>query len=261
MANDKSEEKARDLVQSGSEIAGAAIGGAVGFLAAGPVGAAGAGALGVLIAKSLAQTADKVMSSREKARVGSVAAIAVARIAERVSNGDSPRSDFFTPGGGLQSDGAQLLEGVLLKARDEYEERKLHHLGRFYGNLAFSNISASVASLLIKTFERLTYRQLLLLALICRSGTINVKNLRCQTHVDPELEALKREEMELHGSDFGSTGLVHSSGPFDDRLSSLGIVLAELTEIGDISEDAMSEITTLIACCPESSGIRSSYEM
>lgn len=255
MVNEKPEDKAKFLVQSGIEIAGAAASSAIGFFAAGPFSAACAGAFGVLLAKSLAQEADKAMSAREQQRVGSVAAFAIARIAERLANGDGPRSDFFAPTTAFQSDGAQLLEGVLLKARDEYEERKLYHLGCFYGNLVFAKVSVSVASLLIKTFERLTYRQLVLLALIHQSNTINVKNLRSQNHADPELEALKREEMELHGNSFGSAGLVCGAGPFDDALSPLGIILVELAEVGEISGSAMSEITALIARCPESGGI------
>jgi hypothetical protein len=43
MSND---DKARSIIQAGSEIAGAAVGGALGFISGGPVAAAGAGAVG-----------------------------------------------------------------------------------------------------------------------------------------------------------------------------------------------------------------------
>lgn len=249
-------EKARELVQTGAEIAGGAVGGAIGFLAAGPTGAAGAGVLGVVVTKALAQVADKVMAAREKARVGSVAAIALARIAERAARGDAPNAAFFSSKGGLQSDGAQLLEGVLLKARDEYEELKLYHLGRFYGNLAFTDISPRTASLLVKTFEMLTFRQLALLSLIDRMGKVDVKNLRSQSHADPNLEALKREEMELHDGTLGSLALVGGAGPFDDALSSLGRVFSDLAEISSVPDAEVIAVQSLIASCPENSDIQ-----
>ena len=206
--------------------------------------------LGVAITRSLALVADKAMAAREQLRVGSVAAIAVARIAERLEQGHPARPDFFSSDGLVQSDGERLLEGVLLKARDEYEEKKLRYLGIFYGNLTFSEVSASVASLLIKTFERLTYRQLIILALIRRSGVLNVKNLRGQSHADPDLEALKREEMDLHGNDFGTSGLIEGAG-YDDELSALGVVLVELAEIGHIPEIETDGVVTLLGRCPE----------
>lgn len=248
--------RARQLLLSGSELAGASLGGALGFLAGGPGGAAAAGALGVVIARSLAHAADKVMSHRERMRVGSVAAVALARIAERLTAGDQPRRDFFDEQGEMQPPGEQLLEGVLLKARDEYEEKKLDYIGRFYGNLVFtSNISAPVASFLLKTLERLTYRQMSMLALISASGKVDFRNLRSQDHSAPELEVLKREEMDLHSSDLGSLGLVRGAGPFDDELNALGTALVQLAELDRIPERTISELKALLAECPENKDV------
>jgi hypothetical protein len=46
----KKDEKVQKIIAGGAEIAGAAIGGALGFLAAGPAGAAAGGAGGALAA-------------------------------------------------------------------------------------------------------------------------------------------------------------------------------------------------------------------
>lgn len=261
MKPSESQRKARILIEYGAEVAGAAVGGALGFLAGGPLGAAGAGTVGVLITRSIAQAADKVMSERELIRVGAVAGIAANHIRERIELGDIPRSDFFTHERQSQDTGTQLFEGILLKARDEYEEKKIQYLGRFFANLVFAQgVSSSVASLLIKTFERLTYRQLVLLALIHRQGLIDVQNLRGQSHPLPELEALKREEMDLHDSNFGSVGLVHGIGSYEDKLSPLGAVLVELGELSRISEDDTKTILKLLELCPQTDGIKSGYD-
>jgi len=181
---------------------------------------------------------------------------AVAHIRERVERGDIPRNDFFAQKGGAQDNGEQLFEGILLKARGEYEEKKIQCFGRFFANLTFADdVSSSVASLLIKTLERLTYRQLVFLALVHRVGKINVKNLRTQNHSNSELEALKREEMDLHGGAFGSMGLIHGSGPFDDKLGPLGMMLVELGELSSISEAETAEILRLLELCPPTDGL------
>jgi len=242
-------EKAKALVQGGAEIAGACVGGALGFIAGGPGYAAAAGVLGVLVTKSLAHTADKVMSHRERIRVGSVAAIAVACIGDRISRGDVPRPDFFSQES-LDSDGEQLLEGVLLKARDEYEEKKLPYLGRFYANLVFSpTVSPATAALLIKTLERLTFRQMVLLSLVLKQGQLDVEHLRSQEHSNSELEALKREEMDLHTSDLGYMGLIRGAGLYVDELSSLGATLAELSGFADVPDVESQQIKALLSKC------------
>lgn len=261
MAQDDSQQKAKRLINSGADIAGAAIGGALGFIATGPVGAGVAGVLGVVVTRVIARTADKMMSDGERVRVGTVAAIAVDRIREKIESGHIPRNDFFGQSEKTQEIGAKLFEGVLIKARDEYEEEKVQYLGRFFANLVFAqDVSGSVASLLIKTFDRLTYRQLVLLALIHRHGVIDFQDLRGQSHPVPELEALKREEMDLHDSNFGAVGLVHGIGAYEDKLNSLGTILVELGELNRIPEGETVEILNLISLCPKTDGLKSGYE-
>lgn len=261
MTQDNPQQKAKKLISSGAEFAGAAIGGALGFIAAGPFGAGAASALGVVITKTIARTADKMMSDGERIRVGTVAAIAVDQIREKIESGHIPRNDFFGQSEKAEEIGAKLFEGVLIKARDEYEDKKIQYLGRFFANLVFAqDVSSSVASLLIKTFDRLTYRQLVLLALIHRHGVIDFQNLRGQSHPVPELEALKREEMDLHDSNFGAVGLVHGIGSYEDKLNSLGTILVELGEINRISGGETEEILNLISLCPKTDGLKSGYE-
>lgn len=247
---------AKFLVTAGAEMIGASIGGALGFLAGGPGSAALAGAVSASLTRTLATVAEKHMAQKERFRVGSVAAVAVAQIATRIERGDTPRPDFFqTPEG--QSNGEQLLEGVLLKARDEYEEKKLLFFGTFYANLVFSPaVSPATAALLIKTLEQLTFRQMVILALVQKENRLDVEDLRSQEHEDPELEALKREEMSLHTSDLGSMGLLRGAGPFIDELSSLGQTLTNLADFACIPEDEVANIKNLLSRSPTNNDTR-----
>lgn len=72
----KSRRTLRALITGGAEIAGGAIGGALGFLAAGPAGAAALGAGGSVAGLALSHVgediADRFLGPREKVRIGGV---------------------------------------------------------------------------------------------------------------------------------------------------------------------------------------------
>ena len=92
-------DKINGLISTGTEIAGASVGGAIGFLAGGPALAAGAGALGVIIAKGsqkiLTDIANRNLSKREEARVGATAAYSLDKVKTYIEEGKQPRDDDF----------------------------------------------------------------------------------------------------------------------------------------------------------------------
>lgn len=165
-------QKIINLIETGSDLAGAAIAGALGFLAAGPIGAAGAGALGVAISKGatklLGDMANRSLSEKEKERVGATAAIALSKIQASIGSGKIPRADgFFDKTEGKRSQAEEIFEGILRKAKEEHEEKKLQYLGNFYHNLVYSSgVTVSEANYYLCIYDKLTYRQLCVLALI-----------------------------------------------------------------------------------------------
>ena len=171
-SNEEDIEKAKSLISIGAEIAGAAVGGAIGFFATGPVGAAGAGSLGVIVAKAgaklLGDVADRTMSAREKVRVGAAAAVAFNKIEKVALSGNEPRKDdLFNSEEGKRSDAEEILEGTLRRAREEYEEKKILLLGNFYANMVYSpGVSTEEANYYLRLFDSLTYRQLCVMSLI-----------------------------------------------------------------------------------------------
>jgi hypothetical protein len=120
------------------------------------------------------------MSEREHLRSSAVTAAALVGIRERVDAGELLRDDgWFESKGQRRSDATEILEGVLLKSRDEYEERKLPLLARILENLAFwPGVSAAEASSLIRSWERISYRQACILALFARADNANKLPLR-----------------------------------------------------------------------------------
>jgi hypothetical protein len=161
----------RKLLGAGAEIAGAAVGGALGFFASGPAGAAVGGAAGAVASSVLRHIGDeiseRVLSPRERARVGGVLALVAAEVESRIATGQRLRSDgFFDLGAFGRSDAEEVAEAVLLRSQREAEERKLPYVAHLFSSIAFdANIGAEMAHQLIKVSEQLTYRQLCLLRL------------------------------------------------------------------------------------------------
>lgn len=118
------------LISGGTEMAGGAVGGTLGFLAAGPIGAAVLGAGGAAAAKVLKhigqEVSERILGPREKVRVGGVLAIAAAEINQRIANEESVRTDgFFDEKPSGRSDAEEVAESVLLKSQREPEEKKI----------------------------------------------------------------------------------------------------------------------------------------
>jgi len=200
MPTDK--DKVKSLISTGSDIAGAATGEALGFLTAGPGGAAFGGAVGVIISKVLSDIANRLLSNREKKRVGATATFALTKIKSRLDAGDKRRDDgFFEKKEKRRSDAEEIFEGVLLKAKNEHEEKKAKILGNIFANTAFfPGFSAGEANHLLRIAESLTYREMCILSLVHRKEKIPEIKLRECSYVDDI-----RDEKKLYGrSQYGT---------------------------------------------------------
>jgi hypothetical protein len=160
---------AQDLADAGADLAGALVGGAVGTLG-GPIGILGGAALGVAAQRAAKAILGRV-SAREEQRAGAVLVMIDAEAQARGERGDTPRSDgFFEAQGKSRPDAETLLEGVLRQAAATYEERKLPYLAYLYDAVSYdATIEPETALFVLHIAERLTYRQLVALAMLCYS--------------------------------------------------------------------------------------------
>ncbi len=66
-------------------------------------------------------------------------------IRARFLNGEEPRADrFFEAEGEHRTTAEEILEGVLLRAGDSYEERKVQYIARLYAGIV--SMTTSVLS-------------------------------------------------------------------------------------------------------------------
>ena len=62
---------------------------------------------------------------------------------------------------------SEIIEGMLLLAQKENEERKLPYIANFVANINFDEmVSRSMANYFLKLMSQITYRQIVILSII-----------------------------------------------------------------------------------------------
>jgi len=173
------EDKVKSIITTGSEMVGAAAGGVLGFLLGGPAGAAAGGVAGVAISKTtskvLTDVANRSLSHREEIRIGIAATFAIEKIQKKLAAGEQPRNDCFfqTQHNVSRSSAEEIFEGVLLKSKNEHEEKKIKLLANIFANVAFvSGLRVGEANHILQIADNLTYRQMCILGLFQRKTEI-----------------------------------------------------------------------------------------
>lgn len=208
-------DRIKKLIDTGAEIAGGAVGGALGFFAAGPAGAAILGSGGAAAAAMLRhvgeEVSERVLGPREEVRIGGVLTIAASEIQQRLNAGNQLRSDgFFEPNASGRSDAEEIAESVLLRSQREPEERKIPYMGHLLASVAFDpEIGGPLAHQIIKTAEQLTYRQLCILRLSVVSDAYELReaDYRGYGEFGKDLYQVLYECFDLY-----SRGLINLSG-------------------------------------------------
>lgn len=244
----------RTAVSLGAELVGGAAGGVLGFLFAGPVGAGAAGVAGVAITRSLVaageEVCDRLLSPREKARVGGALAVAAMRTRERLERGDRVRDDGFVADGTDRPPVEEVTEGLLLAAQRAYDEKKVPFIGRLSANLNFRpDMDVQSASVLVRFADQLSYQQLCLLR-VCHDNA-NVRPLaggKAEGQVKSAAHgALLSDLLELEQLGFVSNGGVAVLGladidPPKMRLQLFGVHLFTLMELERIPNEELVPI-------------------
>lgn len=236
------------LIQVGSELTGGSIGAAIGFLLSGPGGSVAGSVIGTSIGHALKNIGEEVsrrfMSPRETIRIGAVIIFASNNIERNIQDGHEIRKDeFFSRQLNERSSAEEIVEGVLIAAQREYEERKLLYYGNLLANIAFSpGISRAHANLLIKFSQNLSYRQLCLLALFGEVDKFSIRqaNYRSEPIMSVSRVALLQEVFELDTMGLISSGSVvfgHTDIiPGRMHLEGQGEMLYKLMQVNELAE-------------------------
>lgn len=247
------------IVDNVSEYAGSAAGavdgGILGGAIGGPEGAI-AGSLVTTAIEHMFQRMGKEIEKRtlaplEEQRIGAVYSKAKEILEEKISHGEIPRNDnFFEASDSGRPASEELLEGTLLAAQREHEEKKTVYLSRLYANILFHpEISRPIANHLIKIAEQLTYRQIVILSVtgfMCqaRSMTPSInffkkgayRSVSGVENVTIAAEIFEMYQMSLLGS---SEAILDSAGINPNALSLIGYGahLYKLMNLGSLEPD------------------------
>jgi hypothetical protein len=178
------ERKKTHLLRLGSELLGGGGSAAVSITASaligGPGGAIAAALLNGVATPLITEFAKRLLTDRQKARVGATFILAKSNIEQKIATGTEPNKEFFED---LNNDGrpeaTEVWEGILLSAQNEYQEKKISYYANLMANMAFEkDFDRARANFLIKLADSLSYRQLCLLAIFAGQ---QIKNSLRQT--------------------------------------------------------------------------------
>jgi len=246
------------FIELGANMAGGVAGAAVGFFTGGPAGALIGAAFGPALAHAVREVGSDLynrhLSQREMARIGAVMFYAAEKFRENIENGQQIRQDgFFQEQPGERADAEEIVEGILLSAQREHEEKKLNYYGNLLANIAFHpKIDKAQANLLIRMGQRVSYRQMCLLALFAHSDSFNLRQGDYRaSEIDTDRIPLLQEIHDLY-----SQGLLNCSGnallgmrdiiPANMNVQGMGATLHNLMELCKVDAQNLNTIAVML---------------
>lgn len=255
----KNDEIKKTIVDNVSEYAGSAAGAVAGGLISAAIGGPEGAAAGTIAATAIehmfqnmgSEIKKRTLTPLEEQRVGTVYTKAKELIEENIAQGKTPRNDnFFDKDSSSRPASEELLEGTLLAAQREYEEKKAVYLARLYANILFHpEISRPTANRLIKLAEQLTYRQIAIVNSIAAmqfARTLNppinpLKNSAYESVSGTENVAIAAEIFDLYRmSVLGSSQVILDAAginPSTLTVVGYGAHLYNLMDLGNMEPD------------------------
>ena len=236
------------FTQSAFAVAGAGMGSSLSILVGDPLAGAMAGQAFAEIASELAR---RVLSPREEQRVGTVLVLAAGGVIANQTLGMSLRTDGFFDG--ARSDASEIIEGVLLAAKGEHEEKKLPYMANLLARMPFlEGMNVYALNQLIAKAETLSWLEMQLLAIVARPEDLplpdveyagQASNLNDWAVTEAFTEMLNRGRLLLFAEgetlgEFTQTDLRMSK----IKLGRLGLLLVDYMELGKIPIDDLRPI-------------------
>lgn len=192
----------------------------------------------------------KPLTNKEQTRIGVVYTGAIEIINKKLKEGQSLRNDGFFDDN--EKNAGVILEGTLLKARDEFEKRKLKFYQNLLANMCFDiTLSYEKLNSMLKIIERLTYRQLQIIAYAYKVKLINTNGWDVKFKRTPAAAHyfdFYSELMELYNYALlqqKGTG-ISMGGNNEFQISPMGKQFAELLKLEDIPQSETQEIDNFI---------------
>lgn len=238
-----------DFIDSGVNLLSSAVS------LAGPVAGLIGATLSPIIASGAKSILSNTMSKREDMRVEEVFKQVVQKITFKLNEGKIPRSDDTYYANEIDIPNAQeIFEGVLLKAREEHQAKKLRLYSDFFANLCFDEtINLEHAHYLLSLIERLTYRQFVILAYLSDGKRIATNRWDALFKVANTSELIRYYDFYSEYVDLYNIRLITQTnkmpgfalGMPETKISDMGLSLSKLLELKKIPNDEIKNVKAL----------------
>ena len=247
-------EALKNYLEKGSEIAGGAVGGAIGLIG-GPAGAVLGGALGAGFVVGIKEFIHRSLSNRQQMRVAASTAYMLTGVKSKLDSGYKIRSDDFFKQGDGRSSAEELFEGILLKCKDAYEEKKIAYISKIFEEAIFEeSMNAQMLNQILTAAENFTYRKLCIISFFGRKSDFNCSNLMKEPYgyYDQAVFSKSLELLLQDTYDLVNMGIVDQSNnaifnrydimPGQFSLTPLGQVYFDLMGLKDIPMAELEQI-------------------
>ena len=156
--------KSLDIIKKGSSIAGGVTGTALSLLTKEPIALLAASGIGAHLPNIINDFAERFLSQREQIKVGALEAFTIYKIQQNLELDKSVNQKF------IEEDQHQLsifdlYEGTLIKAKNEFEEKKIELISSVFANSIFTNdLNPHDANHILNLVATLSYRKLCIIA-------------------------------------------------------------------------------------------------
>jgi len=251
-------EELKKYLDKGTDIVGGGIGGALGLIE-GPLGAIAGGALGVALTHGIKEIVNRQLSNRQEVRVSASTVYILSGITEKLENGEQIRQDDFFENDNGRSSAEELFEGIILKCKDQYQEKKIHFLSKIYEKTIFDqNISYETANQILNISESFTYRKICVVAFYGRidnfDRTLILKEPYCWYETATyslDTEILKQDIFELMNlgildNNNTMTSTRNEIVPNNFKLTEIGEILFSLMDLNEVIVEDINPIYELL---------------
>ncbi|MBB4119896.1 hypothetical protein GGR32_002207 [Mesonia hippocampi] len=248
-------DKIKKYLETGADIAGGVAGGAIGLIG-GPAGAILGGGLGVALTSGIKEIISRKLAERENARTAASAAFMFTGIQNNLDLGVQIRQDSFFDNTNGRSSAEELFEGVLLKCKDQYQEKKIKYISKIFEKATFdTGISSETANQILSMAESFTYRKYCVISFFAQKDVLyNTNELMKEVYswypnaqFSFELEILKQDIFDLV-----NLGIIDQNNlmmvtrneviPENFKLTQIGHALYDLMDLNEIPQEDLNPI-------------------
>lgn len=247
---------ATKIIDTGSAAAAnlvPALSGLTGNLAIASAGAM----IAPLIQSGISEMAHQALGYLQRKKVMMSANITCKTLVSKLENGNQLRKDNFFKFydnpilGEKESAASKLFNGSLLKAKEEYDSKKISFISFLTANIFFApNIDESKAFVLLEILSKLSYRQLCALLIFSRRYILPIGRWETrlkdtsalQNYYDIAYEFISLKDSLLIEQNQPGQGI----GISDYRISSLGKELVITANLKSIAQEDLNQLESKV---------------